>query len=102
MADPFLNQDFHFGCWNGHSISHPQFLILRSAAFSPGAFLCRCQAPNPTHRKNRKPETAPFQWCRGTDEKFPLLQESPVITTGCRTVRFQGADSNFLMARLLV
>src|SRR5579862_6046106 len=33
MADPCLNQDFHFGCWMGHSISHPPIPPKRS--FSP-------------------------------------------------------------------
>ncbi len=56
VADPYLNQDFHFGSWIGHSISHPQSLILRSAVFSPGAFFCRCQAPNSTHWKTENRE----------------------------------------------
>ena len=33
----------------------PQFLILRSAVFSPGAFFCFCQAPNSTPPE--KPKT---------------------------------------------
>src|SRR5271156_2660177 len=36
IADPYLKQDFHFGSRIGRSISHVQFLNLRSAVFSPG------------------------------------------------------------------
>src|SRR6267154_2752707 len=69
IADPFFNEDFHFGSRIGHSISH-EFLILRSAGFSPGRQLIRGssfamvivmservmpeRSPEPTHEQIRE------------------------------------------------
>src|SRR5437899_253909 len=60
MADPFVNQDFHFGCWNGHSISHPPILDPPKRSFFSGTLLLPLPSAKSHPPENRKPETAPF------------------------------------------
>jgi hypothetical protein len=71
MADPFFNQDFHFGSWIGHSISRPQFLIPEAQFFlrEPSFAAAKRQIPPTGKIENRKLLLFINQQCR----RFRLL-----------------------------
>jgi hypothetical protein len=75
MADPFFNQDFHFGSWIGHSISHPnswsseaQF-FLRDASFAAA----KRQIPPTRYASAEYFVSAPRRDTRGDCDLLPVV-----------------------------